>query len=107
MNAVTITGNIKNVQLRGKSERKVLTGNLVQTGIINEWGKVGCIATMPLVFLDEEIAKQAQALPKDDNGASETVKISGRIITRFDRRPGVDNAERYAPYTQIEVQSIA
>jgi len=62
---------------------------------------------MPLVFLDEEIAKQAQALPKDDNGASETVKISGRIVTRFDRRPGVDNAERYAPYTQIEVQSIA
>ncbi len=51
MNAVTITGNIKNVQLRGKSERKVLTGNLVQTGIINEWGKVGCIATMPLVLV--------------------------------------------------------
>ena len=66
MNTVTITGTIKNVQLRGKSERKVLTGNLVQTGIINEWGKVGCIATMPLVFLDEAVAKQAQELQKDE-----------------------------------------
>ncbi len=74
---------------------------------INEWGKVGCIATMPLVFLDDEVAKKAQELQKDDNGATDTVKISGRIVTRFDRRPGVDNAERYAPYTQIEVQSIA
>ena len=99
-NSVTITGNVKNINARGV-EGKVITANLSQRG---DDGK--CITTMPLVFLGEH-KELAKALVVDESGMTKTVQVVGRLVTRFDRRPGIANDQRSKPFTQIEVHSIA
>lgn len=100
MNTVQVSGYIKNVQERGAGNYKVITANLTQR---DADGK--CTFTMPLVFTTSEAKKVLGNLSWVD-GVSEVVSLSGKLATRFDRRPGIDNAERRAPYTQIEVSAV-
>lgn len=100
MNEVQVTGYIKNVQERGSGNYKVITANLSQR---NDEGK--CVFTMPLVFTNSD-TKNALANVSWIDGVSQVVTLTGKLVTRFDRRPGIDNAERRAPYTQIEVVSV-
>lgn len=100
MNTVQVTGYIKNVQERGAGNYKVITANLSQR---NDEGK--CVFTMPLVFTNAD-SKSTLANVSWAEGVSQVVTLTGRLVTRFDRRPGIDNAERRAPFTQIEVVSV-
>lgn len=93
MNTVQLEGAIKNVTARGNTGN-IITANLSQRG---EDGK--CITTMPLVFINH--AELVEGLQADT-----LVQISGRLVTRFDRRPGIDNALRAKPFTQIEVHAL-
>jgi hypothetical protein len=93
MNTVTLTGNIKNVTNRGTTG-SIVTANLSQR---DEDGK--CITTMPLVFINN--GDSALGLDPDTH-----VQIIGRLVTRFDRRPGIANDQRYKPFTQIQVESL-
>ena len=93
MNTVTLTGNIKNVTNRGTTG-SIVTANLSQR---DEDGK--CITTMPLVFIKN--GDSALGLDPDTH-----VQIIGRLVTRFDRRPGIANDQRYKPFTQIQVESL-
>lgn len=93
MNTVTLTGNIKNVTNRGTTG-SIVTANLSQR---DEDGK--CITTMPLVFINN--GDSALGLEPDTH-----VQIIGRLVTRFDRRPGIANDQRYKPFTQIQVESL-
>ena len=99
-NTVQVTGYIKNVQERGSGNYKVITANLSQR---NDEGK--CVFTMPLVFTNAE-TKSVLGNINWYEGVSQVVSLTGKLVTRFDRRPGIDNAERRAPYTQIEVVSV-
>jgi hypothetical protein len=100
-NKIEATGYIKNVQERGSGNYKVITANLTQR---DTDGK--CTFTMPLVFTNEQTKLIIGNLNWND-GTSEVVNLTGKLVTRFDRRPGIDNAERRAPYTQIEVSSVS
>lgn len=100
MNTVQVTGYIKNVQERGSGNYKVITANLSQR---NDEGK--CVFTMPLVFTSSD-TKQSLSNVTWIDGVSQVVTLTGKLVTRFDRRPGIDNSERRAPYTQIEVVSV-
>jgi len=93
MNAVSLTGNIKNVTKRGTTD-SIVTANLSQR---DEDGK--CITTMPLVFINN--GDSALGLEPDTQ-----VQVIGRLVTRFDRRPGIANDQRYKPFTQIQVESL-
>ena len=93
MNTVTLTGNIKNVTNRGTTG-SIVTANLSQR---DEDGK--CITTMPLVFINN--GDSALGLDPDTH-----VQIIGRLVTRFDRRPGIANDQRYKPFTQMLVESL-
>jgi len=99
-NAVTVTGYIKNVQERGSGAYKVITANVSQR---NDEGK--CTFTMPLVFTEATSKSELANLTWID-GVSQVVTLTGKLATRFDRRPGLENHERRAPYTQIEVKSV-
>jgi hypothetical protein len=100
-NKVQVTGYIKNVQERGSGNYKVITANLSQR---NEEGK--CVFTMPLVFTNST-SKSVLGNISWNEGTSEVVNLIGKLVTRFDRRPGIENSERRAPYTQIEVESVS
>lgn len=101
MNTVTLTGNIKNVRKIEKGNWNITTGSFSQYGIVGTNGKRGCIVTTQLVFLDPELANQAKEINADS-----VVKITGRLVTNFDRRPNIKNEERRASYNQVEVTEI-
>ena len=90
MNIVTLTGNIKNVVSKG-DQGNLVTANLSQFG---DDGK--CITTIPLVFYGN--GDSALGLE-----AGTVVNVIGQLTTRFDRRPGIENSQRYKPFTQIKV----
>jgi len=93
MNAVTLTGTIKNVVVR--KEGQIVTANISQRG---SDGK--CITTMPLVFIGTKTT-----LPQDISEDT-VIQITGKLGTRFDRRPGIENSQRFKPFTQIEVNDL-
>jgi hypothetical protein len=105
MNSVTLTGSIKNVKTIERDNWKIVTANFSQYGIVGDNGKAGCIVTFPIVFTKAYL-EQADKLTPNTDGVVENVKLSGRLITNFDRRKGVDNAERRKPWTQIEVTEL-
>jgi len=84
-------GTIKNIKIKTDS---IVTANVSLRG---DDGK--CMVTMPLVFIDKPIATQ--------NLEGQVISFTGRIVTRFDRRPGIENANRYKPYTQIAVDTYS
>jgi len=92
MNTITLTGTVKNLQARGTTGT-IWTANISQR---DENGK--CITTMPLVFINngDEVEYVKDHLDKE-------LKITGALVTRFDRRPGIENSQRFKPFTQIEV----
>ena len=93
MNTVTLTGEIKNVNVR--KEGMIVTANISQRG---SDGK--CITTMPLVFIGTKTT-----LPLEIAEGT-VIQITGKLGTRFDRRPGIDNSARFKPFTQIEVDNL-
>lgn len=97
-NQVSITGRIKNIKTVG-SKGEIITANLSQYAYNHETGREFCVTTMPLVFL----TKNDQVL-----GLSEgtQVEVIGSLRTRFDKRPNIENAKRFKPFTQIQVESL-
>lgn len=93
MNTVTLTGEIKNVNVR--KEGMIVTANISQRG---SDGK--CITTMPLVFIGTKTT-----LPLEIAEGT-VIQITGKLGTRFDRRPGIENSARFKPFTQIEVDEL-
>ena len=94
MNTVTLSGNIKNVTTKGT------TGDIV-TANLSLYGDDGkCVTTMPLVFIGN--GDSALGLEQGTK-----VQIVGSLNTRFDRRPGIENAKRFKPFTQIQVAELA
>jgi hypothetical protein len=97
-NQVTISGRIKNIKSVGKTGT-IVTANLSQYGYNPETNREFCITTMPLVFIDNG----DKALGLTDGTE---VEIIGSIKTRFDKRPNIENANRFKPFTQIEVSTL-
>lgn len=98
MNTVSLTGRIKNIKTVGATGQ-IVTATLSQYDINNQTGKEFCVFTMPLVF----IGNGDSALGMTDGTV---VTIKGAIKTRFDRRPGIANENRFKPLTQIAVAQL-
>lgn len=96
MNTITLTGNVKNIQARGT------TGSIWTANISQRDSDGKCVTTMPLVFINnQDEVKYAEA------NQDQELYISGKLVTRFDRRPGIENSQRFKPFTQIEVEHVA
>jgi hypothetical protein len=94
MKVTSNVGTIKNITVRG-ANNNVVTANFSER---NSEGR--CINTMPLVFIGDKV-KLIENIPGDS-----LVTLTGNVVTRFDRRPGIPNEQRFKPFTQIEVDSI-
>ena len=93
INDVALSGTIKNVIVR--KEGSIVTANISLRG---SDGK--CITTMPLVFIGTKTT-----LPLEIAEGT-MIQITGKLGTRFDRRPGIENSARFKPFTQIEVDNL-
>jgi hypothetical protein len=104
MNNITLTGNIKNIQTKENGDWKIKTASFSQYAILDS-GKTGCVVTFPIVFTQNRLGLTDGLTPNTD-GVIENVQISGRLVTNFDRRKGLENSERRKPWTQIEVTEL-
>lgn len=99
-NAITLTGKLKNIR-EFDTYGLIAVGNLTQR---NDEGK--CTVTVPVLVKDKTLIESLRALPKDSDKTTPQVRISGMLVTKFDRRPGIDNDDRVAPYTQVQITEI-
>ena len=101
MNNVEITGTLKNVRTIERGSWSITTGSFSKYGVIGTNGKRGCIVTTQVVFLDADLIAKAKEV-----NAESTIKITGRLVSNFDRRPNIPNDQRRASYNQVEVTSL-
>jgi len=99
-NAITLTGKLKNIR-EYDTYGLIAIGNLTQR---NEEGK--CTVTVPVLIKDKAVIETLRALPKDSDKMTPTVRITGMLLTKFDRRPGIDNDDRVAPYNQVQIVEV-
>lgn len=99
-NAITLTGKLKNIR-EFDTYGLIAVANLTQR---NDEGK--CTVTIPALIKDKEVVEALRALPKDSDKTTPQVTVTGMLVTKFDRRPGIDNNDRQAPYTQIQIASV-
>lgn len=103
MNEVTISGTIKNVKTYTNERGTLLTGWLDQrdTSRFSDGtaDQTKYVVGLNFIALDESVIKEIT----DGNAYT----FTGRLVTKFDRRQGITDDKRRAPYVQLEVHSIA
>ena len=105
MNTVSLTGQIKNIKTKESGTWKIKTASFSQYAILDS-GKTGCVFTFPIVFTQNRLGL-TDGLTPNESGVIENVKLTGRLVTNFDRRKDVANEDRRKPWTQIEVMELA
>lgn len=111
-NEVTITGKIKNIKSFSGSKGTMVTGWFDQREISafsnGNADRQVYVCGMNIVALDDSTVGDIIGLDKARQGQEQTelVTLKGRLVTRFDRRPGVAEGDRRAPQLQLEVHEV-
>ena len=111
-NDYTVTGTLKNIRTFTGSRGTLVTGWLNQRDMSRlsdgTADRPVFVVGMNIVGLDGDVVTDLTNLDKTRQGAEETmlVTLKGRMITRFDRRPSVAEADRRAPQLQFEVFEV-
>ena len=111
-NEVTITGKIKNIKSFSGSKGTMVTGWFDQREISafsnGNADRQVYVCGMNIVALDDSTVGDILGLDKARQGQEQTqlVTLKGRLVTRFDRRPGVNESDRRAPQLQLEVHEV-
>lgn len=114
-NYTELTGRIKGVRKVVKGDQwSIVLGNLIQRDFDDN-----CIVNIPLVVKDKELQQQVDELAtvsevkengKTTRSTEKEVRIIGKLVTNFDRRPAlmVEGAgqTRRQPQVQLEVIGV-
>lgn len=111
-NTVIISGTIKSLSTHEGSKGKMVRGWLNQRdasrtsdGTID---RVVYVAGINIVGFDNDVVTDLTGLDSARQGQAETqlVTLKGRLVTNFDRRPGIAESERRQPQLQLEVFEV-
>ncbi len=111
-NEVTISGTIKASTLKTyKNDRgTLLTGWLNQRDISRTSDGTAdrqiYVVGMNIVALDDSVIGDILGTATAGREETQMVTLSGRLVTKFDRRQGIPESERRAPYAQLEVHAV-
>ena len=110
LNTVTITGTIKNIKTYTNERGTMLTGWLDQRDT-SRFGdgtadQTKYIVGMNIIALDNDTVAEILGESKAGTEATRNITLTGRLVTKFDRRPGVKDSDRRAPFAQLEVHAI-
>jgi hypothetical protein len=111
-NEVTITGTIKATTIKHYSSERgnLLVGWLNQRDVartsdgtaVNKVYVVG----MNIVALDDSVIADIAGAVRAGQEETLPITLSGRLVTKFDRRQNIDDSSRKAPYVQLEVHAV-
>jgi hypothetical protein len=109
-NEVTITGTIKNIRTYKNERGTLLTGWLDQREVSRFANDTAdrqvYVVGMNVIALDNSVVSDILGASKAGAESTAPITLSGRLVTKFDRRPGIKDSERRAPYAQLEVHSV-
>ncbi len=109
-NTVTITGTIKNIKTYKNERGTLLTGWLDQRDISrtsdNTVDRSVYVVGMNIIALDDSTIGEILGASKAGTESTMPVTITGRLVTKFDRRQNIDESKRRAPFAQLEVHAV-
>jgi hypothetical protein len=109
-NTVTITGTIKNIKTYKNERGTLLTGWLDQRDYSRmsdgTADRAVYVVGMNIIALDDSVIGEILGESKAGTESTQPITLTGRLVTKFDRRPDVKESERRAPFAQLEVHTI-
>jgi hypothetical protein len=109
-NEVTITGTVKNVKVYTNERGTLLTGWFDQRDTSRTSDGTAdrqvYVVGMNIVALDDSTVGEILGATKAGTEVSMPLTVTGRMVTRFDRRPNVPREKQYAPTLQLEVHAV-
>lgn len=109
-NEITITGTIKNLKTYKNERGTLLTGWLDQRDVSRTSDGTAdrqvYVVGMNIIALDDSVIGEILGKAKAGTEATTPITLTGRLVTKFDRRPNIKDSERRAPYAQVEVHAV-
>jgi hypothetical protein len=109
-NTVTITGTIKNIKTYKNDRGTLLTGWLDQRDVSRMHDGTAdrqvYVVGMNIIALDDSTIGEILGASKAGTESTLPVTITGRLVTKFDRRQNIDESKRRAPFAQLEVHAV-
>jgi len=109
-NTVTITGTIKNIKTYKNERGTLLTGWLDQRDVSrtsdDTIDRTVYVVGMNIIALDDSTIGEILGASKAGTESTLLVTVSGRLVTKFDRRQNIDETKRRAPFAQLEVHAV-
>jgi hypothetical protein len=109
-NEVTITGTIKNIKTYNNQRGTLLTGWLDQREVSRFTNDTAdrqvYVVGMNIIALDDSVIGEILGEAKAGTESTQPITLTGRLVTKFDRRPGIKDSDRRAPYAQLEVHAV-
>ena len=110
-NVLTLTGKIKNIKTHSGSKGTMITGWFDQREVSafsnGEADRQVYVCGINVVALDDSTVGDILGSIRAGQEQSELVTVKGRLVTRFDRRQDVSEANRRAPQLQLEVVEVS
>ena len=109
-NEGTITGTIKNIKTFTNERGTLLTGWLDQRDVSRTSDGTAdrsiYVVGMNIIALDDSVISEILGEAKAGTEMTKPITLTGRWVTKFDRRQNVEEAKRRAPYLQLEVHAV-
>ena len=109
-NEITITGTIKNIKTYTNERGTMLTGWFDQRDVSrtsdNTVDRTVYVVGMNIVALDDSTVGNILGARRAGTEVTLPITLTGRMVTRFDRRKNVDQKDQRAPQLQLEVHAV-
>jgi hypothetical protein len=109
-NQVTITGTIKNIKTYKNERGTLLTGWLDQRDVSRMGDGTAdrqvYVVGMNIIALDDSTVGEILGVSKAGTEATTAITVTGRLVTKFDRRQNIEESKRRAPFAQLEVHAV-
>jgi hypothetical protein len=109
-NQVTITGTIKNIKTYKNERGTLLTGWLDQRDMSRMSDGTAdrpvYVVGMNIIALDNSTIGEILGASKAGTESTAQLTITGRLVTKFDRRQNIEEGKRRAPFAQVEVHAV-
>jgi len=110
LNEVTITGTIKNIKTYQNERGTLLTGWLDQRDMSRMSDGTAdrpvYVVGMNIIALDNSVIGEILGESKAGTESTKPITVTGRLVTKFDRRQNIEESKRRAPFPQVEVHAV-
>lgn len=109
-NTITITGSVKNIKTYANERGTLLTGWFDQRDTSRTSDGTAdrnvYVVGMNIVALDNSVIGEILGASRAGQEATGNITLTGRMVTKFDRRQNIQDSQRRAPFMQLEVHDV-